>query len=426
MAVLVVGGGIGGLVAALSLHQVGVKVKLFERVLHARPLEVGIVLSPNAVRELDDLGFSGLLAEIGIPLSSVAYHNRLGQRILSEPSGIEGGYRWPQYAVPRDVLQTALVAETRRRIGRDNVHLGCELLSFDNGADRISAAFRDKSQNGEAIRFEGSLLIGADGIASTVRRSLNPQEGEPIWNGAILWRGMSRGIDLLNRETIAVAGNDGQKFVCYPLAGPDPDVPTVSWIAQLRFRSEHEWREEEWNRPGQPIDFLPAFEDWRFDWLDVPKLVAAAKGIYEFPMIDRDPLRGWSKNRATLLGDAAHPMHPVGTHGASEAIIDARIVARSVALAGETAAALTDYETARRLTTKRITLANRQNGPEQILQIADERAPDGFSAIEEVARRGELLEMIAKYRQMAGIDADTVNNREALVPEALRVARVTS
>jgi 2-polyprenyl-6-methoxyphenol hydroxylase-like FAD-dependent oxidoreductase len=141
------------------------------------------------------------------------------------------------------------------------------------------------------------------------------------------------------------------------------------------------------NRPGHLADFLPRYEDWHFPCLDVPAVIRNAYAVYEFPMVDRDPLERWTFGRVTLLGDAAHPMYPIGSNGASQAILDAAALAESLAKIRDVAAALADYEAKRRPMAAAIVRMNRQQGLDVILDIVDERAPQGFARIDDVMPR---------------------------------------
>jgi 2-polyprenyl-6-methoxyphenol hydroxylase-like FAD-dependent oxidoreductase len=258
-------------------------------------------------------------------------------------------------------------------------------------------------------------VIAADGIHSAARTQLFPDEGPPIWNRRILWRGVTHAAPFAGGRAMIMAGHQAQKFVCYPI-GEENGAATINWIAELAFREGHSWRREDWNRPADLADFLPAFEEWHFDWLDVPALIRAATRVFEYPMVDRDPLPQWTFGRLTLLGDAAHPMFPIGSNGASQAILDARTIAHALATNADIDAALAHYEAARRPATSQIVLANRGNGPEQVMQIAHERAPDGFNDINAVIPRGELEEIASRYKVMAGFDKETLNNRPSLTP----------
>jgi len=216
-----------------------------------------------------------------------------------------------------------------------------------------------------------------------------------------------------------MAGHEFQKFVCYPISAPGDDgKATINFIAERKFAADHAWRREDWYRPGDLGDFLPQFEDWRFDWLDVPGLIRAAEAVYEYPMVDRDPLPRWSEERATLLGDAAHAMYPIGSNGASQAILDARVLTREILAHGMTPDALQAYEAERRPATAKIVLANRENGPEQVMQRVETLAPEGFRRIEDVLAPDELEETAARYKTLAGFDKEALNGRPSIVPPA--------
>jgi 2-polyprenyl-6-methoxyphenol hydroxylase-like FAD-dependent oxidoreductase len=417
MTVIVAGAGIAGLTLALSLHQAGMPVQVYESVEEITPLGVGINVLPHAVRELTELGLQPALATTAIPTAALAYHSRHGQLIWREPRGLAAGYRWPQFSIHRGDLQMILLAAARARLGEDAIRLGHHLAGFEQGGDGVVARFTHR-RTGESLgEARGSVLIGADGIHSTLRAQFVPNEGPPIWNGAILWRGTTEAAPFLGGRTMIMAGHEFQKFVAYPISA-EADArgrSLVNWIAEKKFAPDHAWRREDWNRPADIAEFLPDFETWRFDWLDIPGLIRGARAVYEFPMVDRDPLPRWSHGRATLLGDAAHPMYPIGSNGASQGILDARVLTRELLRHGTTSAALEAYEAERRPATARIVLANRGNGPEQVMQMVQERAPDGFARIEDVLSPEELEGAAAGYKRIAGFDVGELNERASIV-----------
>ncbi len=417
MTVLIAGGGIAGLTAALSLHQIGIACRVFETVSSPRPLGVGINILPHAVRELTELGLLDQLAETAIPTAELAYYNKHGQRIWSEARGHDAGYLWPQFSIHRGELQLILLAAARERLGADNVLTGYHLNGWEETATGVRARVTDKRTGRRHPDEEGSLLIGADGIHSVVRGTLYPNEGPPIWNGAILWRGTTRAAPYLTGRSMIMAGHEFQKFVAYPISrfAADRGEAVINWIAERKFRPDHSWRREDWNRPGELADFLPQFADWRFDWLDVPAIVQAADQCFEYPMVDRDPLPRWTFGHATLLGDAAHAMYPIGSNGASQGILDARVLAREIREFGPGPEALQAYEAERRPATSKIVLANRANGPEQVMQMVEQRAPNGFARIEDVLTPAELEGTAANYKRLAGFDRDALNARAAII-----------
>jgi len=418
MAVLIIGAGIAGLTTALSLHQIGVDCRVFESVDTIEPLGVGINTLPHAVRELTELGLADRLAETAIPTAELAYYSKHGQPIWSEPRGLAAGYNWPQFSIHRGELQMILLDAARERLGADRIVTGHHLARWETTAHGVRAHFVDRRSGAAIGEAEGALLVGTDGIHSAVRARLHPDEGPPLWNGAILWRGVTRGKPFLTGRSMIMAGHEFQKFVCYPISheAMERGEAVINWIAERKFRPDHAWRREDWNRRGNLQDFLPQFEAWRFDWLDVPGLIRAAEHCYEYPMVDRNPLERWTLGPVTLLGDAAHPMYPIGSNGASQAILDARVLAREIRAHGPTHEALLAYEAERRPATAAIVLANRKNGPEQVMQAVEERAPAGFTKIEDVLSAEELEEAAAGYKRIAGFDREILNNRTPIVP----------
>ena len=403
--ILVAGGGIGGLVAALSLQAAGFTPRVFEAIVEYKPLGVGINVLPHAVRELTELGLASQLAETGIATRELRYVSAHGQEIWRENRGLAAGYRWPQYSIHRGLLQMLLVAECRAR--GIPLHTGHRITSFTQDRDGVTARF----ENGDTAR--GAALIGADGIHSAIRRHFAPGEGAPSWQGAVLWRGTTEAPPFLTGATMVQAGHHAQKFVCYPIRSlPDGQMVT-NWIAEMRLDPAHGFQREDWNREADRGVFLPQFESWNWGWLDVPGLIRGAGHVLEYPMVDRDPLERWSDGRVTLLGDAAHPMYPIGSNGASQAILDARQLALHLARAGEVAPGLAAYEAARRPPTAKLTLANRALGPDLILEEVHRRAPDGFTDLHAVISKRELAETAANYKRLAGFDPMLLNERES-------------
>jgi 5-methylphenazine-1-carboxylate 1-monooxygenase len=402
MRVLIAGAGIGGLTAALALHVRGIEARVFEAASEIRPLGVGINLLPHAMAELAALGLLETVAALGVRTAELCYFNRRGQRIWSEPRGVAAGYAVPQVSLHRGSLQLALLAAVRERLGADAVCTGSALVGFSDGAHAVRVRLAARDGGGER-ESQGDLLVGADGIHSFVRRSFYPDEGPPHWNGQVLWRATSHFPPFLGGRSMFMAGTRSTKFVAYPIGEPEASGRAViNWIAELDRSGGDPPAREDWNRPGHLADFLPAFSDWRFDWLDVPALIQAADAIYEFPMVDRDPLPGWSRGRVTLLGDAAHPMVPIGSNGASQAILDARALADALAETVDVRAALARYEGERLPATAAVVLSNRRQGPEIVLDLAEERAPQGFEQAGDVFAPGELEAIAASYKRIAG------------------------
>jgi len=202
-----------------------------------------------------------------------------------------------------------------------------------------------------------------------------------------------------------VAGDMKEKLVLYPIgAGSRPDTRLTNWVvcAQIGDPTQPPPRREDWARPGVLEEVLPHVHRFQVPSLDVEAMVRATPEFFEYPMCDRDPLPFWTQGRVTLLGDAAHPMYPTGSNGASQAIVDARTLARMLAeLPVEEA--LAAYEAERLPATRDIALSNRRGGPERVVDVVSERAPDGFTDLDQVIAHDELSGIARGYAQMAGL-----------------------
>ncbi len=409
--VVIAGGGIGGLTLALALHERGIGCVVYEMAREIRPLGVGINLLPHAVRVLTQLRLDRQLAAHSVATKELAYFNRHGQLIWSEPRGRDAGYDYPQFSVHRGVLQTELLATVRQRLGSGVVRTGLAVAGFTQDNDQVSVRLTCGRRGRDAGEVRTQVLIGADGVHSTVRSQLHPDEGGLRYSGRMLWRAVTRGQGFMSRRSMIMAGHQDQKFVCYPITPADPQgLQTINWIAELPVPGTAP-PPQDWSRVVQAGVFRSAFADWRFEWLDVPALIDGAEAIYEYPLSDRDPLDSWGDGRVNLLGDAAHPMYPIGSNGASQAILDAESLANALADITDPAAALAAYEEARRPATSAIVRLNRQNGPEQVMQLAEQRAPDGFANIHDVIQADELEEIAARYKLAAGFAPEQVNRQ---------------
>lgn len=416
MTVLIAGAGIAGLVMGLTLHQIGVPFRIFERVGELRPLGVGINLQPNAVRELMDLGLGAELARIGIPTRQYGFYSKSGREIWVEPRGLAAGYRWPQYSVHRGKLQMMLAAELRARAGGNCLITSAAVTGFESSDTGAALLLRD------GRREPGSIAIAADGIHSAIRKQMVPHEGEPIWNGAIMWRGTSLGRHFLGGNAMFLAGHDHQRFVAYPLSPEDPEtgIAEINWIAELRVDPGRALSRGDWNRAADKAAFLPAFESWNFGWVDCPGLIRASGVVHEYPMVDREPLPGWTEGAVTLMGDAAHPTYPVGSNGASQAIIDARKLGAAIRDHGATRAALLAYEAEMRPRAEAILRANRGKGPDAVMQMVEDRCGGIFDNIEDVIPRAELAAHAEHYKRLSGFSVETLNAQPPILGSMTR------
>jgi len=414
MDVIIVGAGIGGLSLALSLHQAGIKARVYEVVSNPAPLGVGINLQPTAVRELTELGLGDELAQAGIALQRLGLFNKFGQLISEEPRGISAGYCWPQYAIHRGRLQMLLLQAVRDRIGDENVRTGFRFLGFEQDRHRVTATFHDTASGTEAAN-SATVLIGADGIHSTVRHALYPDEGEPCFARQVLWRASVEAEPFLDGRTQAIAGHLHQRIVAYPIARvPASTKLLTNWICQMTV-PETSFPREDWSRRVPKQKVLSAFGAWRFPWLGLQDLIDQTSEIFEFPLMDRDPLPCWTFGRVTLLGDAAHPMQPIGAQAGSQAIIDGRMLTAALLWSSDPERALQRYDRERRPVMNDLVIRNRQFGPEASLQLVEERAPNGFARIEEVISREDLETITGSFSAAAGLDVETVNTRRSFL-----------
>ncbi|HEX4259677.1 MAG TPA: FAD-dependent monooxygenase, partial [Acetobacteraceae bacterium] len=293
--------------------------------------------------------------------------------------------------------------------GPARISTGCRLVRFAERGAEIVATF-ERRDDGRRFDVPGDALIGADGIHSSLRAQLYPDEGPPTWSGIMLWRGATEWPVHGDGRTMVISGGNAAKFVFYPIHH-DParsDMRLTNWAVMARIgdAAQPPPRREDWNRPGRLDEVLPFVRDrFRLDFVDPAALIEATDTFYEYPTCDRDPLPAWSRGRATLLGDAAHPMYPVGSNGASQAILDARALARHLASAASVPEALAAYDAERRPVTSEIVLANRRGGPEGVIDVIEARAPDGFADIDAVASHAEREAIVRGYASMAGFAA---------------------
>ena len=414
--ILIIGGGVGGLTLALALHARDIPCRVFEAIAEPKAIGVGINILPHASQELAQLGMEDALARVGVKTSDASFFNRFGQLIHREPLGRFAGYPHPQFSIHRGDLHQALLDAVRARLGAGRIHLGWRCTGFTQDDASVDVSFEDFTTGSPCPAQRGMAAIACDGLHSVIRKQLHPGEGEPRYSGVNMWRGVTRMKPILSGASMVRAGwlSHG-KMVIYPIRNFEDGSQLMNWVAEIE--TPH-YKKRDWNRPGQLADFIGRFEDWHFDWLDVPAMIRGAEAVLDFPMIDQEPLPWWTQGRVTLLGDAAHPMVPRGSNGAGQAIIDARTLADCLAdcqAAGSVdgrigsgsepivVAAPKRYEAKRLQATSNVVLTNRVNPPDAIIREVFERTGDKpFERIEDVISHEELTAITDGYERVAG------------------------
>lgn len=412
--IAIIGAGMGGLVAALSLHKCGFHPLVYEAAPQLASLGVGLNVLPHAARELDELGLLDAVRARGVEIDELLYRDMWGRPVWQEPRGIAAGYRWPQVAIHRGELQLLLAQAVSERLGVDALRLGHTLSGLTLGDRSVTARFAN------GVTIEADLLIGADGIHSVVRRHFYPNEGPPKWRGGLLFRATTLlPHKFLGGRSQLWAGYAARKFVAYPIRyNQETGETLVNWICDVNHGVVEVPAppRQDWNKLADIGVFLPAFEGWDWQDIDVPAIIRGAGHAYEFPMVDRDPLPQWGHGRATLLGDAAHAMYPIGSNGATQAIIDGRVLAYHLATAPSLNEGLIAYEAARRPATSRIVELNRANGPDQVIELANLRAPRPDDDLDGLLPMIERKEIADRYKKVAGFDPAALNARSSFDP----------
>jgi 5-methylphenazine-1-carboxylate 1-monooxygenase len=407
--IIIVGAGIGGLTLALMLDRAGIPCRVFEAAPEIKPLGVGINLLPHAMKELAALGLGQTLAERGVATAEAVFFNRFGQLIYHEPLGRAAGYDWPQISIHRGDLHAVLAEAFVHHAGKDRLHLGWQCVGAAQDNEGAWAHFRQTETQAERPAQRGAAIIACDGIHSAIRRQLYPEEGEPLYSGINMWRGVTRWSPILSGASMIRAGwFTHAKIVVYPIRDhiDAEGRQLVNWVVEIATPKYERWN---WARPGQLSDFIAPMKDWHFAWLDVPEFLRRSDIVLEYPMVDKDPLPRWSFGRVTLLGDAAHPMYPRGSNGAGQAILDARALCACLAAEADPVAALAAYEARRLAATAQVVRSNRTTPPDAILREIYQRTGDRpFASIDEVISRAELVAISDAYKRVAGYDKETL------------------
>jgi 2-polyprenyl-6-methoxyphenol hydroxylase-like FAD-dependent oxidoreductase len=424
--VLIAGAGIGGLSVALTLHQIGVPCVVFESVATVKALGVGINVQPNAVRELYELGFGpDALDAIGIQTREWALVGLNGNDVYSETRGLGAGYNWPQYSVHRGKLQMMLYHAVLERLGPHSIRTGVKVTGYRKHADGRGVTALLESRDGKRSEVNGSLLIAADGLHSAVRKQMYPAQPPIQWGGAIMWRGVTRGKPIRTGASFVGLGTHRHRVVFYPISAPDPQtgLADINWIAEITVDNSGGWRDGDWNKRVRHEDFMHHFEQWNYDWIDIPAMLRGADEVFEYPMIDREPIPTWVDGNVVLLGDAAHVMYPTGSNGASQAIVDARILGAAMLEHGVTPKALRAYDTKLCPEISPLILRNRGAGPFGLLNLVDDRCGGVFDDIDDVIPKTERDEFMHRYKVAAGFAAEKLNAAPSIIPAGAKVAK---
>jgi 5-methylphenazine-1-carboxylate 1-monooxygenase len=406
--VAIVGAGIGGLTLALELHDAGIPCRVYEAVPKLAPLGVGINVLPHASAQLSQLGLLDALATVAVTTRESVFFNRFGQLIYAEPCGRYAGYATPQFSIHRGDLQKVLADAVLDRLGADAIALGHRCTGFDQDDSGVTVSF--ESDAGEWLpSVRASVLIACDGVHSIVRRHFYPNEGEPRYSGVNTWRGVTRWQPILSGASMVRAGWLATgKMVIYPIrnAIDAQGRQLVNWLAEIETDREVT---RDWNRRGHIDDFIHSFEDWHFDWLDVPAMIRAADTILEYPMVDQAPVDRWTFGRVTLLGDSAHPMVPRGSNGSAQAILDARELRNRLQELDDPAAALEAYQQVRLPATAKVVSANLAVPPDILLkEVLDRTGDKPFDRIEDVISQAEMREISERYKRIAGYSKEAL------------------
>jgi 2-polyprenyl-6-methoxyphenol hydroxylase-like FAD-dependent oxidoreductase len=400
---LIIGGGISGLTLALSLHEGGVKCRVFESAPAFKRLGVGINLQPYGVRELTRLGLLPALRAHSVEPCEMNYYNRFGQFVFSEPRGLAAGYDSPQLSLHRGDLHQVLIEAVTARLGPDAIVMNRTCVEIAQDDAGVTIHFVETSTGQALPPVRGGAAIGCDGFHSAVRRQLYPHEGPPSYQGINMWRGVTRWKPFLTGKSAAQAGwLEVGKILMFPLTGEvDGDgLQVINWVTEIQSSRNVML---DWNLQGDLADFLPTFSGWHFPWLDVSAMIEAHDTLLECPMVDRDPLPRWTQGRITLVGDAAHPMYPRGGNGAGQSILDARALGRCMASAPDAAAGVRAYEAERLQAANAVVLRVRNAPPDHMLKLVHERSGDRpFANIDDLISQAERVAIIEDYKRVAG------------------------
>jgi 5-methylphenazine-1-carboxylate 1-monooxygenase len=401
MTIAIVGGGICGLTLALNLHARGVSCRVYEAAPELKELGVGITLLPHGMREFTALGLGDQLLKAGIENAESCFFNRFGQLIYKEPRGKCAGYQYPEVGIHRGRLHLALYRAVLDRLGPDSVVTDRLCVGLEQDENSAHVLFRETTSGQALPPVAANAVIACDGVNSTIRKQL---VGDAVvFTGINTWRGVTKHKPILTgRSYLRVGSILTGKIVIYPIAD-DIDGEgnqLINWTTEFK-RDTAEMND--WNKPGDLADFISVYRSWRFDWLDVAALIRNSDFIFEYPMVDKDPLPRWTFGRVTLAGDAAHPMYPRGSNGSAQAVIDARVLAECLATGGDPRNALQAYEVSRRETTSKVVRTNREHPPDFInIKVEELTGDKPFDNLDDFITQDELRTLSENYKRIAG------------------------
>lgn len=409
MKIAIIGGGICGLALALNLKQRGIACEVYERVPEIKPLGVGITLLPHAMRELSALGLGSQLLAAGIENRESRFFNRFGQLLYKEPRGKFAGYDVPEVGIHRGRLHMILATAVRDRLGPDAIRTNCEVAQITQSEVGATLQLKDTGTGRPSGTVEADAVIACDGINSSIRGTYYPDE-TVAFAGINSWRGLTRRKPIFDGRTYMRIGSIRTgKIVIYPIVD-DIDGEgnqLINWMADIQ---QDTFEQNDWNKPGDLARFLPVYENWRFDWLDVAQMIRDAEQILEYPMVDKDPVDTWTFGRVTLAGDAAHPMYPRGSNGAAQALIDARTLADILVRSDDVRAALRAYGAKRIPETAAVVRTNRQYPPDYINTKVEELVGDRpFENLDQFVTQDELRALSENYKRTAGFALSDVS-----------------
>ncbi len=406
--IAIVGGGIGGLALALNLKRRGLACDVYESVPVVKELGVGITLLPHGMRELAALGVQAKLEAAGIENLESVFFNRHGQYIYSEPRGRHAGYPVPEVGIHRGKLHRILFDEALAELGPQHIRTGHRCTGVEQDINGATVHFADPISGATLPSVQADVVVACDGINSAIRKQFYPDE-KMAFSGINTWRGVTKHKPILTGKSYVRIGSiETGKMVIYPIVDNiDADGnQLINWMAEIQSEAT---TMNDWNQSGKADDFLDIFKDWKFDWLDVPALIANAEQILEYPMVDKDPVPQWTFGRITFMGDAAHPMYPRGSNGSAQALIDARTLADELVQHADPLAALKSYETLRLDTTANIVRTNRSTPPDFIIMKADELSGGKpFRHIDDLISQAELKAISDNYAKVAGFSREAV------------------